>query len=47
MSYMRVIILYGVQGGWSPLHRACTHSNVACVKLLLDSKADVNAKTEV
>ena len=30
--------------GWSPLHVAAFHGQVACINLMLQSTADVNAK---
>jgi acyl-CoA synthetase (AMP-forming)/AMP-acid ligase II len=33
--------------GDTPLHIACEYGNTACVKLLIDNKADINAQNEV
>ena len=41
------IVLYCVQRGRSPLHYACMKGHTACVKLLIDSNADINDKDEV
>lgn len=35
-----------VSRGWAPIHIACKSGNVAIVKLLIDSGADLNLKTE-